>query len=331
MFNHKLNKPITDNSLTHSNLPFAKDSIIFAPMEGVTNYNYRKVISKIYPEWDALCCDFIRIPSNGLYPLKYLIKHIGAPLLASHEIKKTMVQILTSPIANTIDTVLQLKDLGIYWLDLNLGCPSGTVVKHQGGSYWLKNPKAIFQLVEKIRIIHPFFFSIKMRVGFEDDQNFLEIIQGLEKIGVDAITIHARTRQQMYSTPADWKYIAMAAANVSIPIIGNGDLWTKEDCKRMLNQTGCHSVMVARGALKSPWLPQMNSTTNISFEIKRYFDNLVKVWQENEVFEKNMVKKIKELSRYLFEDMDNGASIKRSILLAANYQEQFEVINQLYE
>lgn len=324
MFNHKLNK-------TTDKLPFKKGSVIFAPMEGVTNATYRRVIRNLYPEWDALCADFIRIPSNGLYPTKYLIKHIGSFLVEDanykDEFKRTMVQILTSPLGKTEDCVQQLVDLGVYWLDLNIGCPSGTVIKHRGGSFWLKDVVTLLALVENIRKIHPHFFSVKMRLGFESSDTFLEIIKGLEKIGVDAITVHARTREQMYSIPADWSFIKEAVDASSIPIIANGDIWTVEDKQKVLALTGCHSVMIARGALKRPWFPNSaNQSINTKSEIQKYFSALVKAWQEADVPERNIVKKIKEFSRYIFEDLDNGDKIKRSILLAKNYQEQERTI-----
>jgi tRNA-dihydrouridine synthase len=317
MFNLKLNKPT-------AKLPFPLHSMIFAPMEGVTNATYRRVIRSLYPEWDALCADFIRVPSNGLYPTKFLIKHIGKDVLEnSKELQKTMVQILTSPVGRTFDTVQQLVDLGVYWLDLNIGCPSGTVVKHQGGSYWLKETAKLFELVQNIRALHPHFFSVKMRIGFENSDNFLHILKEFEALGVDAITVHARTREQMYSTPADWSYIKAAVETVQIPIIANGDIWTIEDKEKVIQQTGCHSAMIARGALKCPWLPQkMNAMAEKKIAIAKYFHALTEAWQLEDVHEVNIVKKIKELSRYLYEDVEGGENLKRQILLSKNFEEQ---------
>lgn len=329
MFNHKLNKQ-TDNSV-HSRLPFKKNSILFAPMEGVTNYTYRKVIRKLYPQWDALCADFIRVPSNGLYPLKYLKKHIGTELLDDkEELSKTMVQVLTSPLGKCLETIQQLIDLGVTWIDLNIGCPSGTVVRHKGGSYWLKAPVDLLKLVEAIRKIHPHFFSVKMRIGFEDSNCFIPILQGLESCGVDAVTVHARTREQMYSTPANWNFITEAVQHVSLPIIANGDIWTLSDAQKVMTQTGCHSAMIARGALKCPWLHTYNShPEQYLAEVKRYFFSLIQAWQEIELPETTITKKIKELSRYIFEDIEHGVEIKRSLLLAPNYYLQMDIIKGL--
>lgn len=330
MFNHKLNNPITVNTL-NSKIPFKENSFLFAPMEGVTSSIYRKVIRKLYPEWDALCADFIRVPSNGVYPTKYLQKHIGHELLQDQvELNRTMVQILTSPIGKCLETVQQLVDLGVSWLDLNIGCPSGTVVKHRGGSFWLKTPSELFSLVSAIRKIHPHFFSVKMRLGFETSENFLDVLKGLEAVGVDAITVHARTRQQMYSTPADWSFITQAVQAVSIPIIANGDIWSLADAKRMFELTGCHSVMVARGALKSPWMVSAkNESFDYSSEIKRYFFALIQAWQENHYPDSTITKKIKELSRYIFDEMQDGSKIKRSILLSSNYIYQTAILREL--
>ena len=322
MFNHKLSSK-TDN-LKFASLPFPKGSAIFAPMEGVTNATYRRIIRNLYPAWDALCADFIRIPSNGIYPLKYLIKHIGTHVLENPaELQRTMVQILTSPAGKTFETISQLMDLGVHWLDLNIGCPSGTVVKHGGGSSWLKKPQELISLVGKIREMHPHFFTVKMRLGFDTPEHFLSLVKSFENIGVDALIIHARTREQMYSTPADWNYFKIAADEATIPIIANGDIWTLEDKERVLSETKCHSVMIARGALKCPWLPQVcHFPTDKKYQIQKYFQALIQTWHDEEMVESTIVKKIKELSRYLYEDVTEGEQIKRAILLSKNLTEQ---------
>lgn len=307
-------------------------SLIFAPMEGVTTASYRKVIRKLYPLWDILCTDFIRIPSNGLYPIKFLRRHIGEHVLNDiNELQHTMVQILTAPQGITIETVKQLQDLGVQWLDLNVGCPSGTVVKHRGGSYWLNHLDDLLILIEKIRTNYRGFFSVKTRLGFETSENFLHMIKSWENVGVDAITVHARTRAQLYSAQANWNFIKEAHQLLKIPVIGNGDLWTRADVTSRINNNMCHSAMIARGALKSPWLAQFNndlSEKERRIQISKYFQALNDAWDEEGMDESKKIKKIKEFSRYIFEEIEFGAQIKSKILLTSSFKNQMEIINR---
>jgi tRNA-dihydrouridine synthase len=96
-----------------------------------------------------------------------------------------------------------------------------------------------------------------MRIGYKDDNTFLDCIKLFEDEGVQAITIHARTRDQLYKGIADWSYIKQAVQATSLPIIGNGDIWTISDVKNIFEMTGCHSIMLGRGALKTPWMAKI--------------------------------------------------------------------------
>ena len=110
--------------------PFKEHSLFFAPMEGVTDECYRSVINHLFPEWDYISTDFLRIPTVGIYPDKHIIKHYGEMTFNSPEQKnKTLYQILTSESAFTKEHIERIQALGFDWLDINLGCPSKTVCK----------------------------------------------------------------------------------------------------------------------------------------------------------------------------------------------------------
>lgn len=140
-------------------------------------------------------------------------------------------------------------------LDINLGCPAPKVIKGKAGSYWLKNPEKIYEMVKAVVESISVPVTVKIRLGWDVNHiNVLEVSKLVEKAGASAIAIHARTKSQLYQGKSDWSYIKLVKENVSIPVIGNGDVKTKEDVKRMLEETGCDAVMVARGALGNPWL-----------------------------------------------------------------------------
>jgi len=321
----------TDSPQNHAKLPFAKGSLIFAPMEGITDAFYREIIHKNYPEWDALCCDFLRVPNAGNYPLKYFNNHIGKYF--EDKMSHLMFQILTSPTAFTEEVVNTLTDLKIPWLDLNIGCPSGTVVRKKGGSYWLSIPQDLKKLLELIRKKFPGFFSVKMRIGLNNTDFYEELLKIIEGEGADAITVHGRTRLDLYKAKAKWEFIGEAVQKTKLPIIGNGDLWSVKDIKNMFAMTGCHSVMVARGALKAPWIARQfkknlnhqNETIvnqkELKEDIAHYLKLIIHGIQANSNNEFKLITKIKELSRYLFEDLEDGTEIKRSIYLSQNWNE----------
>ena len=140
-------------------------------------------------------------------------------------------------------------------LDLNVGCPVPKVVKNGEGSALLKKLDTLYDVVESMVKNTAKPVTAKIRMGFEINENTAsETAKLLESAGVSAITVHGRTRQQYYEGKADWKAIAQVKESVKVPVIGNGDVFTGEDAVRMLNETGCDGVMIARGALGNPWI-----------------------------------------------------------------------------
>lgn len=318
-------------------IPFKKNSLFFAPMEGITDYTYRKTILSLYPEWDFVSTDFLRIPTIGVYPEKHILSHYGHEAYTDPAIRsKTIYQILTSETAYTKEVVSNIFDLDFPWLDINLGCPSKTVCKNKGGSYLLSDLKVLREIIRTIRENFKRTFTAKIRVGYEDDSNFEKIIELLNEEKVDAITIHARTRVELYKGVANWEYVKKAASFSEVPIIGNGDIWTLEDIERYYDFTGCHSIMLARSALKSPWMAKSWSEGKRSETLeerifhlqeyfKKYWDNLTLDERE----ESGKVKRLKAISRYIFEGLPDEAQIKRKFLLSHDPNEMFDVINSL--
>lgn len=316
--------------------PIPKGSVFFAPLEGITDETFRKLILRLYPEWDFLACDFLRAPAAGRYPNKHLIKHFGKELFNHPEIQaKTMYQILTAYTAFTKELVSDLEKLQIPWLDLNLGCPAARVCGHGGGSSLLKDLKPLRPLIREIRENFNGRFSAKIRVGFNDDKNFEECIHMLNEEGVELITVHGRTREQLYKEPANWKYIKRAVEISKVPIVGNGDVWETNDINRMFEETGCHAVMVARGALKSPWMAQDYRNGNF-FEkekdrlekMKYFFTEFRAMLIEQNITSRGVMKQSKSLARYMLatESMEN---LRRQLLLSPTDKEFFAVIEQL--
>lgn len=322
---------------------FESQSLLFAPLEGITDEPYRIAMLKTFPEWDLFFCDFLRVPTVGKFNEKLIIDHFGSTILANPIWKeKNSYQILTSPRAQTEAVVEIIEGLNFSHLDLNLGCPSNTVNSHFGGAFLLSRPQEMKEVITKIRKKFNGTFTVKMRVGYKDDLLFIDNLKMIEDLGVEAITIHARTKEQLYQGIADWSYIKKAVETVSIPIIGNGDIWNVTDIEKIFEYTKCHSVMFGRTAMKTPWLASLyrdykiNNTnldeTFLLFERKKflemYFGALLVEYRNFNWGDYTILKRFKALSRYIFDDFDENGTIRGSFLRSESLG---EFLDRLYD
>lgn len=151
-------------------------------------------------------------------------------------------------------TVAGLRPPALF--DLNAGCPVPKIVRNGEGSALLKNPDLLYDCIAAmVKAADSIPVTVKVRKGFDlDDDCAVEIARAAEAAGAAAITVHGRTRQQFYEGKADWDAIARVKAAVNIPVIGNGDIYSAEDAIRMMEETDCDGVMIARGALGNPWI-----------------------------------------------------------------------------
>ncbi len=190
-------------------------------------------------------------------------------------------------------------------------------------------------MIRKIRDNFPHTFTAKIRVGYKDDTLFESILKLLEEEGVDAIVIHARTRDEMYKGVAKWDYVKRAVQTVKTPIIGNGDIWTTEDIEKYFDYTLCHSVMIARGALKTPWLARLSKACEKDseelrvHEINRYFNSYFKRIDSLDMEELKKLRRLKAISRYIFDDLTEGAAKKKAFLLSKTREDMFKALESL--
>src|SRR3989344_5243432 len=146
---------------------------------------------------------------------------------------------------------VKLKELKKFDLiDLNCGCPSIKITGNEAGSFLLKNPSKISRMI-KILKKEGFIVTAKIRLGF-DKINVLEVAEEIENAGADALTVHARLAVHGRDIPVDWKWIKKVKEIVKIPVIGNGDVFSGKDAEKMMKETGCDGVMIARGAIGDP-------------------------------------------------------------------------------
>lgn len=155
------------------------------------------------------------------------------------------------------NAALKAMEFSPDFININMGCPAPKIAGNGGGSALLKNPELIGRIVKKVVEVSPVPVTAKIRIGWDKDSiNAVEIAKIIEAAGADAITVHGRTKDQMYAPPVSLDEIANVKKAVSIPVIGNGDIVDGKSAKLMLDMTGCDFLMVGRGALGNPWIFQ---------------------------------------------------------------------------
>ena len=226
-----------------------KNRIVFAPMAGISNESFRSIIKSmgaglIYSEM---------VSNMGII---YNSKNTINMLKINDEERPISIQIFGSDVDSFVKASKYVcENAKPDIIDINMGCPVPKVaLRSQAGSGLLKDPQKIYEIVNAVVNSVNVPVTVKIIAGWNNNTiNCVEVAKLIEKAGASAIAIHPRTREQGYSGKADWNLIKAVKDSVNIPVIGNGDITTIYDTKRMLEETGCDAIMIGRATIGNPW------------------------------------------------------------------------------
>jgi len=223
-------------------------------MDGVTDWVHRELASRIGGV--SLCVsEFVRVTDRAV-PERVFLRHVPELLRGGATSRGTpvLVQILGGSSAAMAGSAQVAARLGAPGIDINFGCPSKVVNKHDGGASLLRCPERAESITRAVRDAVPAHLpvSVKIRLGWADSAGLVELAQRLERAGASWLTIHARTRQQMYAPPVDYAAVGRAVRALSIPVVANGDITSAAALAVCREQSAARAFMVGRGALSNP-------------------------------------------------------------------------------
>lgn len=226
-----------------------KNRVVLAPMAGVCNSAFRLTVKEFGA--GLVCAEMVSDKGIVLKNEKTMNM-----LYIDEQEKPLSLQIFGGEKETLIKAAQFVdKNTNADIIDINMGCPVPKITKCDAGARWLLNPDKIYEMVSAVTSAVDKPVTVKMRMGWDEDHVYaVRNAQAVEAAGGKAVALHGRTRVQMYEGTANWDIIREVKQHITIPLIGNGDVHTPQDAKRMLDETGCDGVMIGRAALGNPWM-----------------------------------------------------------------------------
>ena len=310
-----------------------KNRVVLAPMAGISNSAYRTIIKD-------MGAGLIVAEMVSDKAITYgSTKTIDMLYMTDYE-RPISQQIFGSDIESFVKAAKYIEEnMKPDIIDINMGCPVPKVaISAQAGSSLLKDPNKVYDIVSNVVKAVNIPVTVKIRSGWDSKSiNAVEIAKQIEKAGASAITVHPRTRAQGYTGKADWNIIKEVKEAVKIPVIGNGDILSCYDAKKMLDETKCDAIMIGRGVLGNPWLikecvdyleygiePKEISLKEKIDMIKRHTDLLIKTKNE-----KVALLEMRSHASWYLKGIQGGNKIRNEITKVKTREELFNILDRL--
>ena len=308
--------------------------VVVAPMAGITNSAFRVTVKEFGA--GLVVCEMISDRGIQLRNKKTL------EMLFIDETEHPLsIQIFGGNKASLVEAAqFVAENTTADIIDINMGCPVNKIIKAEAGAKWLLDPDKVYEMVHAVSSAIDKPVTVKMRIGWDEQHVFaVENAQAAEAAGAAAIGMHGRTRVQMYEGSADWDVLKQVKQSITIPFMGNGDVRTPEDAKRMLEEVGADAVMIGRAALGNPWmihrtkqyletgelLPEPTPREKIS-TAKLHLERLADLKGE-----KIASREFRQHAAYYLKGISRAAKVKAAINQAEDKQTIFDLLDAFVE
>lgn len=312
-----------------------ENQVVLAPMAGICDSAFRRIVK-------SMGCGLIETEMVSDKAIMYDNYRTKEMLYMTEEERPISQQIFGAEAESfKIASKYVYENMKPDIIDINMGCPVKKVaIKSKAGSALLKNPSKAQEIVETVVDSIPIPVTVKIRSGWDHDTvNAVEMAKIVEDAGASAITVHPRTREDRYDIAADWSIIKEVKNTVSIPVIGNGDIWTCYDAKRMIDETGCDGIMIGRAIRGNPWLvkqcidyldngkePQRVTAEEKIKMAKKHTELLIELKSEEVA-----IKEMRAHTSYYLKNLPGSIEIKPKIFKMKTKEELFKLLDDYLE
>ncbi len=309
------------------------EGLILAPMEGVTDLSFRRLIRSI-GGCDLTCTEFI--------PVRSLTEEHRSALRTAEfdpDERPISIQVYGRDPKVMADAARYVQDLGADIVDLNMGCPSKQVCKNSGGSSLMKEPDTARRIVAAMRAAVEVPFTVKMRAGWDHDlKNAPDLAWMCQEEGAEMVTVHWRTRADLYGGERELDTLAAVKARLTIPVVANGDIVDPISARETLAATGADGVMIGRGAIADPWVFQRIRRDRLGLPelvvdaaekervLLAYFD----VLRANSKHEKHALGRMKRIARYFTARLPDADVLRQAVLHADTVDEAIDRVRAFF-
>jgi tRNA-dihydrouridine synthase len=300
-----------------------------APMQDVTDLTFMRLLGQ-YGVPDYFFTEYFRVHEHSSLdqPIVESILHHGTG-------RPVFAQMIGEDVFHLRRTALALQELPIAGVDLNMGCPAPKIYRKNVGGGLLRDPDSIESIFAILRETCKGRFTVKMRIGFEDDRHYEGILRLVNAYGVDALSIHGRTVKQMYRGDVDYERIRRAVEQVNCPVFANGNIFSVHKAHLVKQITGCHGVMIGRSAIRNPWIFRQirESACGETFapmlgDVRNYVDDLWKAAERPELLDRNRLNRMKKFLNFVGQGVDPDGRFLHEMRRAREVDDFFAICDK---